>query len=134
MNWDELAHRMQSAEDSSSEESLGEWKALFAPGGTYEDPVNPATTDLEAIAKQTEDSLPDWRVEFGKMIGDERFGAAEWVGHGTLLGEVPIELHGCAFVEVDGDGLIKRWRDYFDLKEIEKCLTSGQAQDLGLTS
>jgi len=128
MNWDDLARRMEGAEDSAREDSVSEWKALFAAGGTYQDPVNPPTNDLDSIAKQTEESLPDWSVEFGKMVGDDRFGAAEWIGRGTLLGEVPIELHGCAFVEVDKDGLIVRWRDYFDLKEIETQATAAFAK------
>ena len=29
-------------------------------------------------------------------------------------------MHGCTMVELDREGLVTRWRDYFDLKEIEK--------------
>ena len=29
-------------------------------------------------------------------------------------------------VDVDGDGLVTRWRDYFDLKEIDAQLPSGE--------
>ena len=39
---------------------------------------------------------------------------------GTLGGTIPIEIHGSTVVDVNGDGLVTRWRDYFDLKEIER--------------
>ena len=53
------------------------------------------------------------------MHGDDSGGAFEWVGRGTLGGTIPIEIHGSTVVEVDGAGLVTRWRDYFDLKEID---------------
>ena len=28
-------------------------------------------------------------------------------------------MHGCTMVELDDAGQVTRWRDYFDLKEIE---------------
>ena len=51
--------------------------------------------------------------------GDPTGGAFEWVGRGTLGDTIRIEMHGCTMVELDGDGQVTRWRDYFDLKEIE---------------
>ena len=40
---------------------------------------------------------------------------------------MPIEIHGCTVVDVDGDGLVTRWRDYFDLKEIEAQVAAASA-------
>jgi len=42
--------------------------------------------------------------------GDDSGGAFEWVGRGTLGGTIPIEIHGSTVVEVDGAGLVTRWR------------------------
>ena len=92
---------------------------MFAPGGTFSDPVSPPTTDLSAIEEMTGASFPDWRQEITWVHGDDGAGVFEWTGRGTLGGTIPIELHGCTVVDVDGGGLVTRWRDYFDLKEIE---------------
>ena len=97
----------------------GEFASLFAPDALFSDPVNPPTTDLAAIEEMTNASFPDWRQEIVTIHGDETAGAFEWIGSGTLGGTVPIVIHGCTVVDVDGDGLVTRWRDYFDLKEIE---------------
>jgi limonene-1,2-epoxide hydrolase len=32
---------------------------------------------------------------------------------------MPTVLHGCTMLEIDEQGLVVRWRDYFDLREIE---------------
>ena len=122
-DWDELARRIEAAEDGTSADSVSRWKALFAPGGTYQDPVNPPTTDLDAIARQTQDVLPDWRVAVTRIFGSGNLAAAEWLGTGTLMGQMQIELHGYALIELDDAGLILTWRDYFDQKEIESQLT-----------
>ena len=42
------------------------------------------------------------------------------MGKGTLAKQHRIEIHGCTMVELDTDGLVTRWRDYFDLKEVER--------------
>ena len=97
----------------------GEFASLFAPGALFSDPVNPPTTDLAAIEEMTDASFPDWRQEIVAVHGDETTGAFEWIGSGTLGGTTPIVIHGCTVVDVDGAGLVTRWRDYFDLKEIE---------------
>ncbi len=124
MDLDDLAQRIEAAEDSGNDDSVDHWKALFAPGGTYQDPVNPATTDLDAIARQTQDVLPDWRVKVTRIFGAGPMVGAEWVGSGTLLGKVAVELHGSAVIELDDQGRIVTWRDYFDQKEIEDRLTT----------
>ncbi len=98
----------------------GEFAALFAPGALFSDPVNEPTTDLQAIEAMTEASFPDWRQEIVSVHGDDQAGAFEWIGRGTLGGTVPIEIHGCTTVDVDSSGLVTRWRDYFDLNEIER--------------
>jgi SnoaL-like domain len=101
----------------------GDFQSLFAPGALFSDPVNAPTTDLSEIEAMTEASFPDWRQEITWVHGDETGGAFEWIGSGTLGGTTPVEIHGCTVVDVDAAGRVTRWRDYFDLKEIEDQLT-----------
>jgi SnoaL-like domain len=98
----------------------GDFASLFAPGALFSDPVNEPTADLAAIEEMTNASFPDWRQELTAVHGDSTGGAFEWIGRGTLGGTIPIEIHGCTAVDVDDEGLVTRWRDYFDLKEIEE--------------
>ena len=81
-------------------------------------------SDLAAIEEMTNASFPDWRQEITSVHGDESGGAFEWIGRGTLAGKFPIEIHGSTIVDIDSDGLVTRWRDYFDLKEIDAQLES----------
>ncbi len=119
MDWEALARRFEAATDSRRD-APGEFAALFAPGGTYQDPVNPATGDWGELGRQTDEATPDWHCEITAWTGTDRAGAYEWVGRATLFGRAPFELHGCAYVEVDAEGRVTRWRDYFDLTEIER--------------
>lgn len=104
----------------------GSFRSLFAPGALFSDPVNAPTADLASIEEMTKASFPDWRQEVSSIHGDEIGGSFEWVGRGTLGGTTPIEIHGCTVVDIDADGLVSRWRDYFDLKEIDAQIGSQQ--------
>ncbi|HEV3265344.1 MAG TPA: hypothetical protein VG014_07460 [Acidimicrobiales bacterium] len=97
----------------------GDFPAFFAPGALFSDPVNTPTSDIASIEEMTKASFPDWRQQILSVHGDDVSGSFEWIGRGTLGGTIPIEIHGCTVVDVDGSGLVTRWRDYFDLKEIE---------------
>jgi hypothetical protein len=101
----------------------GDFPSFFAPGALFSDPVNAPTTDIAAIEEMTNASFPDWRQEITSVRGDDNGGAFEWIGRGTLGGTIPIEIHGCTAVDVNGSGLVTRWRDYFDLKEIDAQIT-----------
>jgi hypothetical protein len=119
MDWERLAREFEVATDARRSEP-GRFAALFAPGGTYQDPVNPPLSDWDELGRQTDEATPDWHCEITAIAGGERSGAMEWIGRATLFGQAPFELHGCAYVEVDEKGLVTRWRDYFDLTEIER--------------
>ncbi len=118
MDWQAWADRLELALGPE-----GDFRSFFAPGATFSDPVNPPTEDIAAIEEMTNASFPDWRQEITSVHGDDTAGAFEWIGRGTLLGTHPVEIHGCTVVEVDHQGLVTRWRDYFDMKEIEGQLT-----------
>jgi SnoaL-like domain len=98
---------------------VGAFRTLFAPGAEFSDPVNGPTTDVDGIEQLTRQVYPDWYQEITAVFGDDRGGAFEWIGRGTLGGTMPTVLHGCTMLEIDDQGLIVRWRDYFDLREIE---------------
>jgi hypothetical protein len=119
MEWSSWAVRLQSALGPE-----GDFPSFFAPGALFSDPVNAPTPDIAAIEEMTKASFPDWRQEITSVHGDEASGAFEWIGRGTLGGTIPIEIHGCTVVDVNADGLVTRWRDYFDLKEIDGQLTT----------
>ena len=75
----------------------------------------------------TKASFPDWRQEITWVHGDDHGGAFEWIGRGTLGGTVPIEIHGSTVVDVDAGGLVTRWRDYFDLHQIDEQVAAHSA-------
>jgi hypothetical protein len=122
MDWGAWAVRLEEALGP-----VGDFPSFFAPGALFSDPVNAPTTDIAAIEAMTQASFPDWRQEILAVHGDETGGAFEWIGRGTLGGRVPIEIHGCTTVDVDEAGLVTRWRDYFDLKEIDAQLAATSA-------
>ncbi len=115
MDWDEWAERLEHALGPE-----GDFPSFFAPGALFSDPVNAPTTDIASIEEMTQSMFPDWNQEITSVHGDASAGAFEWIGRGSLGGRTPIVIHGCTVVDVDGEGLVTRWRDYFDLKEIEE--------------
>jgi hypothetical protein len=122
MNWPAWAARLETALGPD-----GDFHSFFAPGALFSDPVNAPTTDIAAIEEMTAASFPDWTQEITWVHGDDVAGVFEWVGRGTWGGTVPIEIHGCTVVDLDDAGLVTRWRDYFDLKEIEAQLSAPPA-------
>jgi hypothetical protein len=118
MDWASWATRLEAALGPE-----GDFPSFFAPGALFSDPVNEPTTDIAAIEEMTNASFPDWQQEILSVHGDETGGAFEWIGRGTLGGTIPIAIHGSTVVDIDGDGLVTRWRDYFDLKELDAQLS-----------
>jgi SnoaL-like domain len=124
MDWSGWAKRLEAALGPE-----GDFPSFFAPGALFSDPVNAPTPDISAIEEMTKASFPDWRQEITSVHGDGHGGAFEWIGRGTLGGTIPIEIHGCTAVDVDDQGLVTRWRDYFDLKEIDAQITPPPPMD-----
>jgi hypothetical protein len=64
--------------------------------------------------------------------GGDDWAAFEWVGRGTFTWKGKstgraIEMDGVTLVDVDADGLVTRWRDYFDMKSVEEQMRGGVA-------
>ncbi len=117
VEWEDWTKRLRQALGADATVRL---RTLFASDGVFTDPVTASTTDIGSVEDITDSSFPDWQQEVTATHGDSSGGAFEWIGRGTLGGGIRIEMHGCTMVELDADGLVTRWRDYFDLKEIEK--------------
>ncbi|HLN41114.1 MAG TPA: nuclear transport factor 2 family protein [Acidimicrobiales bacterium] len=117
VDWEDWTKRLRTALGADATVRLRE---LFAPGGVFSDPVTAPTTDIKSVEDITDSSFPDWQQDVTSSHGDRSGGAFEWVGRGTLGPGLRIEMQGCTMVELDADGQVTRWRDYFDLKEIEK--------------
>ena len=117
VDWDQWAERFEQA--SGPDEFAG----LFAEGGTFCDPVTPWTTDVRAVAVQTEKIFPDWKSRVDRVLSGDGWAVFEWTGTGTFhSGEdgskgVPIVMQGATVVEVNSDGKVTRWRDYLDTNE-----------------
>ena len=118
VDWARWTARAARALDLTAGATLDDWVALFAPDGTYEDPVNRRTTDVASIHLMTKATLPDWRSTVVSVTGGASGCAFEWIGEATA-GGTPVRMAGCTVVDVDADGLVTRWRDYFDLKGLE---------------
>jgi limonene-1,2-epoxide hydrolase len=96
------------------------WVALFAPGGTYQDPVTARTEDVASVYALTRATFADWAMRVSGASGDARGGTIEWVSHGHLPDGSAVTLHGCSVIHLGPDGLIVRWHDYFDMGEFER--------------
>jgi SnoaL-like domain len=117
VEWEDWIKRLTTALGADATVRLRE---LFAPGGVFTDPVTAPTSDIASVEDITDASFPDWQQEVTASHGDPSGGAFEWIGRGTLGPGLRIEMQGCTMVELNPEGLVTRWRDYFDLKEIEK--------------
>ena len=123
MDWDAWARKVERALDVAGR---GDWKGLFAPEATFEDPETSSTRDLGRIARQTRKIFPDWRQEITRIRGDEGWAVFEWIGRGTFTSPgtpgdgTPVTIRGATIVEVNDAGLVTAWRDYLDRKEPEE--------------
>jgi hypothetical protein len=124
MDWDAWAKRAEAALDFQQD---GSWRDLFAADATFGDPATPDTSDLRAVQRGTARIFPDWRQEITSIRGGDDWAVFEWIGRATYAGDdaaggTKVEMHGATIIEVDGDGLVTRWRDYLDRKEPEEQL------------
>lgn len=116
------------------ETSLGpdDFGALFADGGTFQDPVTAPTTDVRAVAEHTASIFPDWHQEVHTIRGGEDWAVFEWSGSGTYRGPgaeagpgFGVTMQGATVIEVDSAGLVTRWRDYLDTNDAIQQVMAG---------
>lgn len=109
-----------------------EFQALFAPGGTFQDPVTAPTADVRAVAEHTGSIFPDRSQQVTSIRGGDDWAFFEWQGAGTYRGPgaengpgFPVRMAGATVVEVDASGLVTRWRDYLDTNEAIQQVVAG---------
>jgi hypothetical protein len=124
-DWDEWARRVERALDVKNRADT-DFQDLFAPDATFIDPTQTKTTkDLPDVSRATQAIFPDWTQEVTSIRGDDGFAAFEWIGRGTFTWKGKstgraIEMEGVTLDWVDADGLVTKWRDYFDMKGVEE--------------
>src|SRR3954466_203456 len=129
-DWDAWARRVEKALDVAHR-SETDFQDLFAPDGTFIDPTQVAKTpELPEVSRATQAIFPDWTQEVTSIRGDDDWAAFERIGPGAVprkgksAGRA-IEMEGVTLVEVDSDGLVTKWRDYFDMKGVEEQMKPG---------
>jgi hypothetical protein len=124
-DWDAWARQVEQALDVVNRSDT-DFQDLFAPDAVFIDPTQiKSTADLPDVSRATQAIFPDWTQEITSIHGDEGWAAFEWVGRGTFMWKGKstgraIEMEGVTLVQVDTDGLVTHWRDYFDMKSVEE--------------
>jgi len=122
-DWKDWARRVERALDAKTRTD-NDFQALFAADGVFVDPTQTASTeDLPEVSRRTEAIFPDWTTEVTRIDGNQGWAVFEWIGRGTFK-STAIEMEGITLVDVDGQGLVTRWRDYFDMKAVEEQFRS----------
>ena len=127
MDWQEWARKVEQTEGTDA------FVSLFAPGAQFRDPVTPWTADVRRVSEQTKAIFPDWRQRIDTIRGGDDWAVWEWTGTATFYPAGPdrpgiaIAMEGATVVEVDGDGLVTRWRDYLDTNEPLQQIERGVA-------
>jgi hypothetical protein len=131
-DWDAWARRVEQSLDVVHRADT-DFQKLFAADAVFIDPTQTRTTaDLPDVSRETQAIFPDWTQEVTSIRGGDDWAAFEWVGRGTFTWKGKstgraIEMDGVTLVDVDADGLVTRWRDYFDMKSVEEQMRGGVA-------
>lgn len=128
-DWDAWARQVERALDVVHRTDT-DFQDLFAPDGTFIDPTQTKSTkDLPDVSRATQAIFPDWTQEVTSIRGGDDWAAFEWVGRGTFTWKgkqgSAVEMEGVTLVEVDDQGLVTHWRDYFDMKGVEEQMKQG---------
>ena len=124
-DWDAWARRVEKALDVATRKDT-DFQDLFAPNASFIDPTQTKTTDeLPDVSRATAHIFPDWTQEVTSIRGDDTWAAFEWIGRGTYK-TTKVEMEGVTLVDVDEQGLVTKWRDYFDMKGVEEQFRRAQ--------
>ena len=128
-DWDAWARQVERALDVVNRSDT-DFQDLFAPNATFIDPTQVASTEnLPDVSRATQAIFPDWTQEVTSIRGDDNSAAFEWIGRGTFTWKGKqhgaVKMEGVTLVEVDADGRVTRWRDYFDMKGVEEQMKQG---------
>ncbi|HZX54973.1 MAG TPA: nuclear transport factor 2 family protein [Ilumatobacteraceae bacterium] len=132
-DWDAWARQVEKALHVVNRSDT-DFQDLFAPDATFVDPTQTKTTaELPEVSRQTQSLFPDWTQEVTSIRGGDDWAAFEWIGRGTptwrgQTAERAIAMEGITLVEVDAEGLVTKWRDYFDMKGVEEQIREALTQ------
>jgi limonene-1,2-epoxide hydrolase len=124
-DWDAWARRVEKALDAVNRSDT-DFQDLFAPDAVFIDPTQTkSTADLPDVSRATQAIFPDWTQEVTSIHGDDAWAAFEWIGRGTFTWKGKstgraIAMEGVTLIDVDAEGLVTKWRDYFDMKDVEE--------------
>jgi hypothetical protein len=117
-DWDAWARQVERALDVANRKDT-DFQDLFAPDAEFIDPTQTKTTDeLPDVSRATARIFPDWTQQVTSIRGGDDWAAFEWIGRGTFKA-TKVEMEGVTLVEIDKQGLVTKWRDYFDMKGVE---------------
>ena len=127
-DWDAWARQVEKALDVVNRSDT-DFQALFAPNATFIDPTQTKTTaDLPDVSRATQAIFPDWTQEVTSIRGGDDWAAFEWIGRGTFTYRgktgAAVTMEGVTLVDVDAQGRVTHWRDYFDMKGVEEQMRS----------
>ncbi|WP_242890451.1 nuclear transport factor 2 family protein [Actinomadura litoris] len=113
---------------ASQEGDATAWAATFAEDGVFHDPVGqPPLIGRDAIAGFIASVLPRFRPFLGLTPVEAHtvggFTAVSWRGAAVSLSGTPVNWSGINVYELDGAGLIREARAYFDQRIFQAQLT-----------
>jgi hypothetical protein len=120
IDWSEWAAHAAATLTMARQPNDEAWIALFASGGTYQDPVTERTSDVAAVFAVTRSTFADWEMTVTAASGDASGGVMEWISKGHLPHGPEVILHGCSVIDLSADAKVLRWRDYFDMGEFTR--------------
>jgi len=105
---------------------LDELVSFISDDAVYTDGPRGVHHGIDAIRAELETMVkvvPSTSVDIKKLVASGGTVMVERVDNFKLGGK-PFDLEVAAVFDVDDNGRIKRWRDYYDLKSLEDRITS----------
>ena len=106
---------------------LDEVVSFLSDDAVYTDGPRGVHRGVDAIRAELDAALklvPSTRVDIKALVADGSTVMVERVDNFDIAGK-PFAMEIAAAFEVDNDGRIKRWRDYYDLRSIEDRIAAG---------
>jgi limonene-1,2-epoxide hydrolase len=108
------------------QKDLDELVSFFSDDAVFTDGPRAVHHGIDAIRAELEANLkivPSCPIEIKKLVASGGTVMVERVDNFKLGGK-PFDLEVAGVFEVDDNGRIKRWRDYYDLKSLQDRIAS----------
>ena len=100
---------------------VDEMVSFFSDDAVYTDRPRGTHYGIDAIKRELQSfvkTIPSTTIEFITLVSEGGTVMLERVDHFEIQGK-PVVMAVAAVFEIDDNGRIKAWRDYYDLKSIE---------------